>query len=162
VGFHANTSKWRLNNPHSSFRPSYVRVDPIAMVCSGWIATWIFSSLTWLMADRGTPGSETIEHSSGMILLLCNVTIPPATGNFIIPCAVDGISRIFLTPDLPIIPLSKSIAAIWLEKVVTPLIEPAIKGLTATSADLKPERLKVDKHDMSEPMSYYLIDWIEN
>nr|GEV76194.1 hypothetical protein [Tanacetum cinerariifolium] len=68
AGFHANTSRWRLNNPHSSFRPSSVRVD------------------------RGTPGSETIEHSSGMILLLCNVTIPLATGNFIIPCAVDEIA----------------------------------------------------------------------
>nr|GEW69643.1 reverse transcriptase domain-containing protein [Tanacetum cinerariifolium] len=40
---------------------------------------------------------------------------------------------------------SRSIDAIWLEKVVTPLIEPAIKGFTATSAVLKPEHLKVDK-----------------
>nr|GEY09188.1 hypothetical protein [Tanacetum cinerariifolium] len=40
---------------------------------------------------------------------------------------------------------SKSIAAIWLEKVVTPLIDLAIKGFTAASAVLKPERLKVDK-----------------
>nr|GEX41807.1 integrase, catalytic region, zinc finger, CCHC-type, peptidase aspartic, catalytic [Tanacetum cinerariifolium] len=53
---------------------------------------------------------------------------------------------------------SKSIAAIWLEKVVTPLIVPAIKGFVATSAVLKPKHLKVDKHGMSEPMSYYLID----
>nr|GEU42919.1 reverse transcriptase domain-containing protein [Tanacetum cinerariifolium] len=53
---------------------------------------------------------------------------------------------------------SKSIAATWLEKVVTPLIEPAIKGFTAASVVLKPKRLKVDRHDMSEPMSYYLID----
>nr|GEX03592.1 hypothetical protein [Tanacetum cinerariifolium] len=53
---------------------------------------------------------------------------------------------------------SKSIAATWLEKVVTPLIEPAIKGFAAASAVLKPEHLKVDKHNMSEPMSYYLID----
>nr|GEV25907.1 retrovirus-related Pol polyprotein from transposon TNT 1-94 [Tanacetum cinerariifolium] len=62
---------------------------------------------------------------------------------------------------------SKSIAATWLEKVVTPLIEPAIKveflrisltGFAAASAVLKPKRLKVDKHGMSEPMSYYLID----
>nr|GEY99078.1 hypothetical protein [Tanacetum cinerariifolium] len=53
---------------------------------------------------------------------------------------------------------NKSIAAIWLEKAVTPLIEPAIKGFTAAPAVLKPEHLKVDKHDMSEPMSYYLID----
>nr|GEW13211.1 reverse transcriptase domain-containing protein [Tanacetum cinerariifolium] len=53
---------------------------------------------------------------------------------------------------------SKSIATTWLEKVVTPLIEPAIKGFAATSAVLKPDRLKVDRHGMSEPMSYYLID----
>nr|GEW28999.1 hypothetical protein [Tanacetum cinerariifolium] len=52
---------------------------------------------------------------------------------------------------------NSSIAAIWLEKVVTPLIVPAIKGFTVALAVLKPERLKVDKHDMSEPMSYYLI-----
>nr|GEX44212.1 hypothetical protein [Tanacetum cinerariifolium] len=31
-------------------------------------------------------------------------------------------------------------------------------GFVAASAVLKPERLKVDKHGMSEPMSYYLID----
>nr|GEW38631.1 hypothetical protein [Tanacetum cinerariifolium] len=53
---------------------------------------------------------------------------------------------------------SKSIAAIWMEKVVTPLIVPAIKGFAAAPAVLKLERLKVDKHGMSEPMSYYLID----
>nr|GEY78783.1 hypothetical protein [Tanacetum cinerariifolium] len=41
---------------------------------------------------------------------------------------------------------SKSIAAILLEKVVTPLIVPAIKGFAAASAVLKPECLKVDKH----------------
>nr|GEV61960.1 hypothetical protein [Tanacetum cinerariifolium] len=40
---------------------------------------------------------------------------------------------------------SRSIAAIWLEKVVTPLIEPAIKGFAAAPTVLKPERLKVDK-----------------
>nr|GEY62125.1 hypothetical protein [Tanacetum cinerariifolium] len=40
----------------------------------------------------------------------------------------------------------KSIAAIWLEKVVTPLIVPAIKGFAAASAVLKPEHLKVEKH----------------
>nr|GEW86615.1 hypothetical protein [Tanacetum cinerariifolium] len=39
---------------------------------------------------------------------------------------------------------NKSIAAIWQEKVVTPLIDPAIKGFAAAPAVLKPERLKVD------------------
>nr|GEW55852.1 putative reverse transcriptase domain-containing protein [Tanacetum cinerariifolium] len=53
---------------------------------------------------------------------------------------------------------SKSIATIWLEKVVTLLIVPALKGFAAASAVLKSERLKVDKHGMSESMSYYLID----
>nr|GEY01929.1 hypothetical protein [Tanacetum cinerariifolium] len=41
---------------------------------------------------------------------------------------------------------SKSIDATWLEKVVTPLIEPANKGFAAASAVLKLERLKVDRH----------------
>nr|GEU94111.1 integrase, catalytic region, zinc finger, CCHC-type, peptidase aspartic, catalytic [Tanacetum cinerariifolium] len=53
---------------------------------------------------------------------------------------------------------NRSTATIWLEKVVTPLIVPAIKGFAAESAVLKPKRLKVDKHSVSEPMSYYLID----
>ncbi|GJX42385.1 hypothetical protein Tco_0257375 [Tanacetum coccineum] len=33
------------------------------------------------------------------------VTVPPSTGNFNIPCAVDGTARIFLMPGLPIIVL---------------------------------------------------------
>nr|GEZ09584.1 reverse transcriptase domain-containing protein [Tanacetum cinerariifolium] len=40
---------------------------------------------------------------------------------------------------------NKSIAAIWLKKVVTPLIDPVIKGFTIALAVLKPEHLKVDK-----------------
>nr|GEY47231.1 hypothetical protein [Tanacetum cinerariifolium] len=40
---------------------------------------------------------------------------------------------------------NKSIAAIWLEKVVTSLIKPAIKGFAAAPAILKSEHLKVDK-----------------
>ncbi|GKG15171.1 hypothetical protein Tco_0354771 [Tanacetum coccineum] len=50
-------------------------------------------------------GPEIIAHSIGMILLLRNVTVPPSTGNFNIPCAVDGMARIFLILGLPIIPL---------------------------------------------------------
>nr|GEW04671.1 hypothetical protein [Tanacetum cinerariifolium] len=53
----------------------------------------------------GIYGPETIMHSSGIILLLHNVTIPPITRNFNIPWVVDGIARILLIPDLPIIPL---------------------------------------------------------
>nr|GEY30089.1 hypothetical protein [Tanacetum cinerariifolium] len=45
---------------------------------------------------------------------------------------------------------SKSIAVTWLEKVVTLLVEPAIKGFAAASAVLKLEHLKVDRHRMSE------------
>nr|GEZ79789.1 hypothetical protein [Tanacetum cinerariifolium] len=40
---------------------------------------------------------------------------------------------------------SRSIAATWLEKVVTPLIVPAIKGFAAVLVVLKPDRLKVDR-----------------
>nr|GEU54679.1 hypothetical protein [Tanacetum cinerariifolium] len=40
---------------------------------------------------------------------------------------------------------SRSTAAIWLEKVVTPLIEPAIRGFAAAPAVLKLKHLKVDK-----------------
>ncbi|GKD26806.1 hypothetical protein Tco_1233020 [Tanacetum coccineum] len=40
-----------------------------------------------------------------MTLLLRNVIVPPSTGNFNIPCAVDSTARIFLIPVLPIIPL---------------------------------------------------------
>nr|GEW32561.1 hypothetical protein [Tanacetum cinerariifolium] len=43
-------------------------------------------------------------------------------------------------------------------EVVTPLIDSLIKCFAAASAVLKLERLKVEKHGMSEPMSYYLID----
>nr|GEZ24695.1 hypothetical protein [Tanacetum cinerariifolium] len=41
--------------------------------------------------------------------------------------------------------MSTSIAAIWMEKVVTPLIEPAIKGFAAAPTVLKPKRIKVDR-----------------
>ncbi|GKC87325.1 hypothetical protein Tco_1147974 [Tanacetum coccineum] len=40
-----------------------------------------------------------------MTLLLRNVTVPPSTRNFNIPCAVDGKAWIFLIPVLSIIPL---------------------------------------------------------
>ncbi|GJY84238.1 hypothetical protein Tco_0497614 [Tanacetum coccineum] len=40
-----------------------------------------------------------------MTLLLRNITVPPSTGNFNIPCAVDGTAWIFLIPGLPVIPL---------------------------------------------------------
>ncbi|GJY18450.1 hypothetical protein Tco_0389941 [Tanacetum coccineum] len=69
------------------------------------MATLIFSS-NILPASRGRVlGPEIIAHSIGMILLLRNVTVPHSTGNFNIPCAMDGMARIFLILGLPIIPL---------------------------------------------------------
>nr|GEV10867.1 transposase (putative), gypsy type [Tanacetum cinerariifolium] len=88
----------------------------------------------------GVPVSVPTISPQGLAILLANAATQIETSE-------DGAS-----------PRNKSIAAIGLEKVVAPLIEPAIKGFAAAPAVLKPERLKVDKHDMSEPMSYYLID----
>ncbi|GJR58352.1 hypothetical protein Tco_1500514 [Tanacetum coccineum] len=48
-------------------------------------------------------GPKIIAHSIGMILLLRNVTVPPSTGNFSIPCAVDvecPSSPIFTSKDI--------------------------------------------------------------
>ncbi|GJR79822.1 hypothetical protein Tco_0150607 [Tanacetum coccineum] len=50
-------------------------------------------------------GPEIIAHSIGMALLLRIITVPPFIGNFNIPCAVDGMTLIFLMPVLPIISL---------------------------------------------------------
>ncbi|GKC07340.1 hypothetical protein Tco_0998950 [Tanacetum coccineum] len=88
AGFQAKISKFRLSKEHSSLRPFSVNVDPMAKFCSG-----------------DDSGPEIIAHSIGMTLLLCSVTVPPSTGNFNIPCAVDGTARIFLMPGLPIIAL---------------------------------------------------------
>ncbi|GJZ34415.1 hypothetical protein Tco_0580232 [Tanacetum coccineum] len=67
------------------------------------MATLIFSSNT-LPAFRGRVlGPKIIAHSIRMTLLLLNVIVPPSTGNFNIPCAVDGMTRIFLIPGIPII-----------------------------------------------------------
>nr|GEY57398.1 hypothetical protein [Tanacetum cinerariifolium] len=80
VGFHANMSRLRLSRPHSSFRTSSVKVEPIVKVYFeyyGWIATWIFSFVTWFVTGYGNPGSETIMHSNRIILLPRNVTVPP-------------------------------------------------------------------------------------
>ncbi|GJZ94445.1 hypothetical protein Tco_0666648 [Tanacetum coccineum] len=58
-----------------------------------------------LVSRKKHPGPEIIAHSIGMTLLLRIVTVPPLTGNFNIPCVVDGTAQIFLIPVLPIIPL---------------------------------------------------------
>ncbi|GJX02741.1 hypothetical protein Tco_0188657 [Tanacetum coccineum] len=50
-------------------------------------------------------GPKIIAHSIGITLLLHNVTVPPSTKNFNIPCAMDGTARIFLIHVLTIIPL---------------------------------------------------------
>ncbi|GKB64975.1 hypothetical protein Tco_0921161 [Tanacetum coccineum] len=44
-----------------------------------------------------------------MILLLLSVSIPPITGNFIIPCVVDGTAFIFRNPGLLMIPLNRDV-----------------------------------------------------
>ncbi|GKE59264.1 hypothetical protein Tco_1498449 [Tanacetum coccineum] len=72
---------------------------------SGWIAIFIFSSSTFFAMGGWMLGPEIIAHSIGMTLLLCNVTVPPSTGNFNIPCAVDDTARIFFMPGLSIIAL---------------------------------------------------------
>ncbi|GJR24117.1 hypothetical protein Tco_0972644 [Tanacetum coccineum] len=71
----------------------------------GLIATFTLSSLTLLTEMGCSSGPETIAHSTGIILLLFSVSIPPVTGNFIIPCVVDGTACIFRNPGLPMIPL---------------------------------------------------------
>nr|GEV34359.1 hypothetical protein [Tanacetum cinerariifolium] len=53
---------------------------------------------------------------------------------------------------------SRTVSTIWLEKVVTPLIDPTIKGFAAASAILKPERLKVDKHESPTSPTKSLLD----
>ncbi|GKB70156.1 hypothetical protein Tco_0931568 [Tanacetum coccineum] len=109
AGFQENISRLCLSKPHSSFCPSSVKLEPIAIVCSGysgWIATWIFSFVTRLITGCDTPGPETIVHYSGIILLLRNVTVPLVTKNFSILWAVDGTARILLTLGLPIIPFN--------------------------------------------------------
>ncbi|GJW54594.1 hypothetical protein Tco_0098679 [Tanacetum coccineum] len=108
AGFQAKISKFCFSKAHSSFRPFSVNVDPMATVCSGysgWIAIFIFSSSTFFAVGGWMLGPEIIAHSKGITLLLFNVTVPPSTGNFNIPCAVDGTARIFLMPGLPIIAL---------------------------------------------------------
>ncbi|GJS82403.1 putative reverse transcriptase domain-containing protein [Tanacetum coccineum] len=108
AGFQAKISKFCLSKTYSSLRSFFVNVDPMAIVCSGysgWIAIRIFSSNTWLAVGDCMLGPKIIAHSIGMTQLLCSVTVPPSTGNFNIPCAVDGMARIFLMPGLPIIAL---------------------------------------------------------
>ncbi|GJY10582.1 hypothetical protein Tco_0378767 [Tanacetum coccineum] len=51
------------------------------------------------------PFSVNVNPMATVCLGYSGVTVPPSTGNFNIPCAVDGTTRIFLMPDLPIIAL---------------------------------------------------------
>nr|GEU39518.1 hypothetical protein [Tanacetum cinerariifolium] len=67
---------------------------------SGWIATNIFSSVTWLMTGRGTLGSETIEHFSGMILLLRSEKGDLITMKFIRADVECSLSLIFTSNDI--------------------------------------------------------------
>ncbi|GJR78641.1 hypothetical protein Tco_0149426 [Tanacetum coccineum] len=107
-GVQANTSKLRWSRSHSLAQALSVRLEPIITVysaCSGLMATLILSSFTLVTGGGWYSGSETIAHSMGMILLLLSVSVPPITGNFIIPCVVDGTAFIFRNPGLPMIPL---------------------------------------------------------
>ncbi|GKG10882.1 hypothetical protein Tco_0342282, partial [Tanacetum coccineum] len=81
-------SRLRLSNSHNAFHPSSVRVEPIVIVCFGYFgrtATLTLSSVAWVMEEGCASGPETIVHSSGIILLLRRVSIPPGSGNFNIP-----------------------------------------------------------------------------
>ncbi|GKC24450.1 hypothetical protein Tco_1026600 [Tanacetum coccineum] len=69
AGFQAKTSKFCPSRVHSSLRPFSVRVDTMAIVCSG-----SRDHCTFHLDDP----------------VVCNVTVLPSTGNFNIPCAVDG------------------------------------------------------------------------
>ncbi|GJU32767.1 hypothetical protein Tco_1176356 [Tanacetum coccineum] len=102
AGFQEKTSKFCLSKAHSSLRSFSVRIDPMAIVCSG---------------------SKIIVHSIGMTLLLRIVTVPLLTGNFNISCAVDvecSSSPIFTSRDIwpigqmvsPLNPMSDVVAGI--------------------------------------------------
>nr|GEX38189.1 hypothetical protein [Tanacetum cinerariifolium] len=80
AGFQANMSRLRLSNSHNSFCPSSIRMKHIAIVYSGYferISTLILSSAAWVIAKGCAFSPEIIVHSSGIILLLRNVSIPP-------------------------------------------------------------------------------------
>ncbi|GJS56364.1 hypothetical protein Tco_0629726 [Tanacetum coccineum] len=51
------------------------------------------------------PFSVNVDPMATVCFGYSGVTVPPSTGNFNIPCAVDGTTRIFLMPGLPIIAL---------------------------------------------------------
>ncbi|GKA95270.1 hypothetical protein Tco_0817308 [Tanacetum coccineum] len=84
AGFQAKTSKFCPSRVHSSLRPFSVRVDPMAIVCLG-------------SGDHCTFHWD--DHAASLMFS------SSFTGNFNIPCAVDGMAQIFLITGLPIIPL---------------------------------------------------------
>nr|GFC84194.1 hypothetical protein [Tanacetum cinerariifolium] len=57
--FALSTLRVRLSKSHNDFCPSYVRVEPIAIVCSGWMATLILSSVARMTSEGYAPGPET-------------------------------------------------------------------------------------------------------
>nr|GEW66099.1 hypothetical protein [Tanacetum cinerariifolium] len=91
--------------------------------------------------------------SKSAIAISCNptfiVVFTDIHSKGIILTYVDGATRcigyILLTQTLLEGQQNKSISVIWMEKVVTPLIDPAIKGFAAAPAVVKLKRLKVDK-----------------
>ncbi|GJR21893.1 putative reverse transcriptase domain-containing protein [Tanacetum coccineum] len=78
AGFQENMSRLRQSKSYNAFRPYSVRVEPIAIICSGysgWMATLILSSTVWMTSGGCASGPETIVHSSGIILLLRRVSL---------------------------------------------------------------------------------------
>nr|GFB59534.1 hypothetical protein [Tanacetum cinerariifolium] len=101
-------SRLCLSNSHNAFRPSSVRVEPIAIVCSGYFGlptTLILSSVAWVMDEGCASGLETIMHSIGIILLLHRVSIPLGTRNFNIPPRRIDYSIVMLVLETRGIPL---------------------------------------------------------
>nr|GEW34707.1 ribonuclease H-like domain-containing protein [Tanacetum cinerariifolium] len=76
AGFQANMSWLHLSKSYNAFHPSSVRVEPIAIVCSGYsrgISTLILSSVAYTTMEVCASDPETNVHSSGTILLLCRM-----------------------------------------------------------------------------------------
>ncbi|GKD50723.1 hypothetical protein Tco_1279699, partial [Tanacetum coccineum] len=66
------TSKFRWSRLHNLLRPSYVRVDPIIIVCSeysGLIATLILSSTVDLLAGRVLSGTTCNFLTLGLLII---------------------------------------------------------------------------------------------
>ncbi|GJT78803.1 hypothetical protein Tco_1045528 [Tanacetum coccineum] len=106
--FPGNIFRLSLSRLQSSILPFSDRFQPIVTVCSGY-SGWIATLIPFVSVDSWGGGPlgalVTILHSTGIVVLLRIVTIPPSTGNFSIPWAVDGTAWIFLRLGWLMIPL---------------------------------------------------------